>query len=120
MHAGFKDELHAALTEGGRLPLPPQVFVDGWYLGSAEEVRRLHEAGELAAALEACESAPVPKGCAGAQDSCSGCGGVRFVPCDACSGSCKVFVEDKDEDGAGAFRRCPECTENGLVRCPVC
>lgn len=51
-------------------------------------------------------------------EPCGGCGGVRFVPCDACSGSCKVFVAD-DEDG-GAFRRCPECNENGLVRCPVC
>jgi glutaredoxin domain-containing cysteine-rich protein 1 len=45
---------------------------------------------------------------------------VRFVPCDACSGSCKVFAVDLDDDGAGAFRRCPECNENGLARCPVC
>ncbi|RLN11893.1 hypothetical protein C2845_PM09G08600 [Panicum miliaceum] len=121
MHAGFKDELRAALGGGGgevaRPPPLPQVFADGRHLGGAEEVRRLHEAGELAAALEACDAAPVPKGCAGAQDACGGCGGVRFVPCDACSGSCKVFAED---DGAGAFRRCPECNENGLVRCPVC
>ncbi|KAF8723529.1 hypothetical protein HU200_021477 [Digitaria exilis] len=126
MHAGFKDELRAALACGGdgRVPPLPQVFVDGIHLGGAEEVRRLHEAGELAAALEACD-AVVAKGCAGGvQDACGGCGGVRFVPCDACSGSCKVFVEDDVEDGAGsgagAFRRCPDCNENGLVRCPVC
>ncbi|CAN6198239.1 unnamed protein product [Urochloa humidicola] len=125
MHAGFKDELRSVLGgggdgDGGRPPPPrlPQVFADGRYLGGAEEVRRLHEAGELAAALEACDEAPCAGkgGATGAQDAC--CGGVRFVPCDACSGSCKVFVED--EDGAGAFRRCPECNENGLVRCPVC
>nr|CAB3467532.1 unnamed protein product [Digitaria exilis] len=126
MHAGFKDELRAALACGGdgRVPLLPQVFVDGIHLGGAEEVRRLHEAGELAAALEACD-AVVAKGCAGGvQDACGGCGGVRFVPCAACSGSCKVFVEDDVEDGAGsgagAFRRCPDCNENGLVSCPVC
>jgi glutaredoxin domain-containing cysteine-rich protein 1 len=130
MHAGFKDELRAALVgDGGRLPRLPQVFADGRHLGGAEEVRRLHEDGELAAALEACDAAAARAGKGGgvaaASETCSGCGGVRFVPCDVCSGSCKVFVEDEDGDGdgdgiAGAFRRCPECNENGLVRCPVC
>nr|ACF83827.1 unknown [Zea mays] len=116
MHAGFKDELHAALgSSAGRLP---QVFADGRHLGGAEEIRRMHEAGELSEALEACEMAPPPS-CPGgkgvALEACSGCGGVRFVPCEECSGSCKVFVEE-----AGTFRRCPECNENGLVRCPLC
>jgi glutaredoxin domain-containing cysteine-rich protein 1 len=117
MHAGFKDELHAALggSSAGRLP---QVFADGRHLGGAEEIRRMHEAGELSEALEACEMAPSPS-CPGgkgvALEACSGCGGVRFVPCEECSGSCKVFVEE-----AGTFRRCPECNENGLVRCPLC
>lgn len=131
MHAGFKDELRAALgDDGGRLPPPPpppqlpQVFADGRHLGGAEEVRRLHEAGELASALDACDAAPPCAaatkggGAGGAQDdACARCGGVRFVPCAACSGSCKVFVEDAD---GGAFRRCPECNENGLVKCAVC
>ncbi|OEL17314.1 Uncharacterized protein BAE44_0021667 [Dichanthelium oligosanthes] len=116
MHAGFKDELHAALgAPAGRLP---QAFVDGRHLGGAEEIRRMHEAGELSRALEACEMAP-PPGAGGkgviALDACSGCGGVRFVPCEECSGSCKVFLEE-----VGTFRRCPECNENGLVRCPLC
>jgi glutaredoxin domain-containing cysteine-rich protein 1 len=114
MHAGFKDELQDALgAAAGRLP---QVFADGKHLGGAEEVRRMHEAGELAAALEACEMAPpgLP-GKGVALEACSGCGGVRFVPCEECSGSCKVFLEE-----AGSFRRCPECNENGLVRCPLC
>ncbi|KAL6606915.1 hypothetical protein ACP70R_042568 [Stipagrostis hirtigluma subsp. patula] len=117
LHAGYKDELRAALGgAGGRYALP-QVFADGRHLGGAEEVRGMHEAGELAGALEACEAAPRAKGGA-APEACSGCGGARFVPCDVCSGSCKVFVDD--EDGAGAFRRCTECNENGLVRCPLC
>ncbi|XP_039843039.1 uncharacterized protein At3g28850-like [Panicum virgatum] len=120
MHAGFKDELRAALGGGAGPPPLPQVFADGRHLGGAEEVRRLHEAGELAAALGACDPAPRAGkgGDAEAAETCGCCGGVRFVPCDACSGSCKVFAAE--DDGAGAFRRCPECNENGLVRCPVC
>jgi len=116
MHSGFKDELHAALgsTAGSRIP---QVFADGRHLGGAEEVRRMHEAGELSKALEACEMAPPPSsgGKGIALEACSSCGGVRFVPCEECSGSCKVFLEE-----VGTFRRCPECNENGLVRCPLC
>ncbi|KAM0927149.1 hypothetical protein ACQ4PT_003240 [Festuca glaucescens] len=115
LHGGFKDELHASLGAAGRLP---QVFVDGGHLGGADDVRRMHEAGELSRALEACEMAPSGggggKGVA-AVEACSGCGGVRFVPCEECSGSCKVFLEELD-----SFRRCPECNENGLVRCPLC
>lgn len=114
MHSGFKDELHAALGAAGRLP---QVFADGRHLGGAEEIRRMHEAGELSKALEACEIAPPPSagGKGIALEACSGCGGVRFLPCEECSGSCKVFLEE-----VGTFRRCPECNENGLVRCPLC
>lgn len=113
MHGGFKEELHASLGSSGRLP---QVFADGRHLGGADEVRRMHEAGELSKALEACEMAPPSAGGKGiALEACSGCGGVRFVPCEECSGSCKVFLEE-----VGSFRRCPECNENGLVRCPLC
>jgi len=115
MHAGFKDELHAAL--GGPAGRLPQVFADGRHLGGAEEIRRMHEAGELSRVLEACEMAPPPSagGKGIALDACSGCGGVRFVPCEECSGSCKLFLEE-----VGTFRRCPDCNENGLVRCPLC
>uniref|UniRef100_A0A1E5UY68 Glutaredoxin domain-containing protein n=1 Tax=Dichanthelium oligosanthes TaxID=888268 RepID=A0A1E5UY68_9POAL len=76
MHAGFKDELRAALTKGCRLPLLPQVFIDGRHLGGAEEVRRLHEAGELAAALEACESAAA---------GCGSCCATRALAAARCS-----------------------------------
>ncbi|KQK01926.1 uncharacterized protein At3g28850 [Brachypodium distachyon] len=120
LHGGFKDELHASLgAKAGRLP---QVFVDGKHLGGADDIRRLHEAGELSRALECCDTSPSVgvAGCGGgkggvALEACSGCGGVRFVPCEECSGSCKVFLEELD-----SFRRCPECNENGLVRCPLC
>ncbi|GJN22278.1 hypothetical protein PR202_gb09832 [Eleusine coracana subsp. coracana] len=104
MHTGFKDELHAVLGGGAAGVRLPQVFTDGRHLGGAEEVRRMHEAGELSRELEACEMAP---------PACSGCGGVRFVPCEECSGSCKVYLEE-----VGSFRRCPECNENGLCAVP--
>uniref|UniRef100_A0A0D9VL14 Glutaredoxin domain-containing protein n=1 Tax=Leersia perrieri TaxID=77586 RepID=A0A0D9VL14_9ORYZ len=113
MHAGFKEELHAALRSPGSLP---QVFADGRHLGGAEEVRRMHESGELSKALGGCDTAPPAAAGKGISlDACSGCGGVRFVPCEECSGSCKVFLEELD-----TFRRCPDCNENGLVRCPLC
>ncbi|XP_073010698.1 uncharacterized protein At3g28850-like [Typha latifolia] len=119
LHGGFKEELNEVLnaTFGGKLP---RVFADGRYLGGAEEVRQMHEAGELGKALEGCEMAAMGKG--GIFEPCNGCGGVRFVPCEVCSGSCKVYVEEEDEgeEHFGGFRRCPECNENGLVRCPLC
>uniref|UniRef100_A0A0D9WA67 Glutaredoxin domain-containing protein n=1 Tax=Leersia perrieri TaxID=77586 RepID=A0A0D9WA67_9ORYZ len=97
MHAVFRAELLAAC--GGA--------------AAAEDVHTMHEAGELARALEGCEAAPVRK--LGYMEACAACGDVRFVPCETCYGSCKVFV-----DGDGEFRRCTGCNENGLIRCPVC
>ena len=133
MHRGFRDELNGLLgvTGGGALarcwapaaPALPSLFVDGELVGNAEELKRLHEAGELAARLAGCESA------AAASDAgaCEACGDVRFVLCKTCSGSCKVYVYDEGEqddasgeDGGGGFRRCPDCNENGIVRCPSC
>ncbi|EHA8590004.1 hypothetical protein COCNU_scaffold014198G000010 [Cocos nucifera] len=123
MHGGFKEELKEILGVGhggGRLP---RVFADGKYLGGADEVRQMHEAGELGTALEGCEMAAVGIG-GGVVEACEGCGGVRFVPCETCSGSCKVYVEEveeeEEEEDEGGFRRCPDCNENGLVRCPLC
>ncbi|RLN40562.1 uncharacterized protein C2845_PM01G04440 [Panicum miliaceum] len=139
MHRGFRDELNGLLgvTGGGALakcwapaaPALPSLFVDGELVGNAEELKRLHEAGELAARLAGCESASA----AGDAGACDACGDVRFVLCETCSGSCKVYVYDEDghddeddgaseEDGSGGagFRRCPDCNENGIVRCPAC
>ncbi|TVU16293.1 hypothetical protein EJB05_39849, partial [Eragrostis curvula] len=119
MHAVFRAELAALLGPGPAISLP-RVFIDGRYLGGAEDVQGLHEAGELARALEGCDAAPARK--LGFMEACAACGDVRFVPCETCYGSCKVFVEEEeeDDDDVGEFRRCPDCNENGLVRCPVC
>lgn len=125
MHGGFKEELNELLGAGYGGWRLPMVFADGKHLGGADEVRQMHEAGELRTALEGCEMAAVAKG-SGVVVVCEGCGDVRFRPCETCSGSCKVYVEEEgeeDEEGyeeVGEFRRCPDCNENGLVRCPLC
>ncbi|KAJ1273093.1 hypothetical protein BS78_06G253800 [Paspalum vaginatum] len=122
MHAMFKAELAELLGPGFAGATLPRVFVDGQYLGGAEDVHYMHEAGELGRALERCEVAPPRK--LGYMEACAACGDVRFVPCETCYGSCKIFVEDDDAgdryNEVGEFRRCPDCNENGLVRCPVC
>ncbi|KAG0483677.1 hypothetical protein HPP92_011761 [Vanilla planifolia] len=108
MDAAYRRELQALLGGKGRPVSLPQVFVRGRHIGGADEVRQLHEVGELGKLLEG-----VP-----GQDPafvCGGCGGVRFVPCGSCNGSRKVFVEEESR-----VRRCEECNENGLVRCPNC
>ncbi|CAL9049696.1 unnamed protein product [Musa banksii] len=119
LHAGFKDELIDILGPGYGGKGLPRVFADGNYLGGAEEVRHLHELGRLSKLLDCCEMTPsMGKGGGGGDAACEGCGGVRFVPCEICSGSCKVYVEEEEE--LGGFHRCPECNENGLVRCRLC
>lgn len=113
MHQGFRDELYeisgAETHSFGGLP---SVFVKGRYVGGAEDVRQLHESGELGKLVRGCEKL---EGCGGGGVACEGCGDVRFVPCDRCFGSCKIFDEDD-----GVFLRCPDCNENGIILCPVC
>ncbi|OAY80847.1 Uncharacterized protein ACMD2_01115 [Ananas comosus] len=130
MHGGFKEELRRTLG-GCHLP---SLFARGRYVGGAEEVKQMHESGELGAVLEGCERAAAAaeeeeEGESKRGGPCEGCGDVRFVLCGRCSGSCKVYAEDEEEEEEegeeeeainGVFRRCPECNENGIVRCPVC
>ena len=47
MHAVFKAELADLLGPGFAGAALPRVFVDGQYLGGAEDVHFLHEAGEV-------------------------------------------------------------------------
>jgi glutaredoxin domain-containing cysteine-rich protein 1 len=121
MHAAFKDELRGLLDGGLALP---RVFVVGdggqqqnwqWHdLGGADDVRAQHETGELARVLEGCE----PLGPNHAP--CLACGGMRFQPCYTCYGSCRVYAGDEGGYLAGTFQDCPDCNENGLIRCPFC
>ncbi|KAG9152514.1 hypothetical protein Leryth_016429 [Lithospermum erythrorhizon] len=80
----------------------PRVFIGGRYIGGAEEIRQLHEAGELKKYLEG--MAPAPAG------TCEVCGGHGFILCIECNGSHKCYADK------GAFKTCTGCNENGLVR----
>ncbi|KAJ1292252.1 hypothetical protein BS78_02G378000 [Paspalum vaginatum] len=108
MDAALRRELQALLAARGRAFALPQLLVGGRLLGGADEVRQLHESGQLRRLLD---------GAAGQDPAfvCDACGGVRFVPCAGCGGSRKVFLEDEDR-----VVRCAECNENGLVRCANC
>ncbi|KAE8728940.1 hypothetical protein F3Y22_tig00004041pilonHSYRG00045 [Hibiscus syriacus] len=106
MDSMYRNELQSLL--GGKTICLPQVFIRGKHIGGVEEIKQLNENGELSRLLE---GFPV-------RDPgvvCEGCGDARFVPCPNCNGSRKVFEEDVDR-----LRRCPDCNENGLIRCPAC
>lgn len=104
MDAGFKEELRKLLgTKGVKVPM---VFVKGRLIGGCDEVVKLEEEEKLGVLLEG-----IPR----ARSGCEGCGGVRFVMCVECNGSCKVL--DKEHKKTV---RCGQCNENGLIQCPVC
>lgn len=132
MHSRFKEELKELLAEGsGGIGLP-SVFLAGKCVGGADEIRRLNEEGMLEKLVENCEMVDDDGAGGGGGNGgvCEACGDVRFVPCETCSGSCKIYYEDEDlieeeeecdenEQECG-FQRCPDCNENGLIRCPIC
>ncbi|PSR87662.1 Thioredoxin-like fold protein [Actinidia chinensis var. chinensis] len=126
MHSGFKEELKELLGDRFNGSGLPRVFVGKKYIGGAEEIRKLHEEGQLEGLLEGCEVANngSGSGSGGGGEVCEACGDIRFVPCETCSGSCKIYYEkecdeecDKSDYG---FQRCPDCNENGIIRCPIC
>ncbi|XP_074285989.1 uncharacterized protein At3g28850 [Silene latifolia] len=104
MDSGFKEELRKLM--GKKDVKVPAVFVKGRLIGGANEVIKLDEEGRLEGLL-----AGISKGVLG----CQGCGGIRFVMCMECNGSCKVLDERHR-----CMVRCGECNENGLVHCPLC
>ena len=112
LHQGFRNELKEMMQGAslGSIPMPvPRLFIDGRYIGGAEEVLQLHEEEKLLPLLEG-----MPRERSQGQP-CDGCGGVRFVPCLNCSGSRKVVQTNTQN-----VIRCPECNENGLIHCPIC
>ncbi|XP_073124207.1 uncharacterized protein At5g39865 [Henckelia pumila] len=134
MHSRFKDELKELLRGefGHSVVSLPRVFLGESYVGGADEIRRLNEEGKLEKMVERCEFVGYRKGGGGnGTHVCEACGDIRFVPCETCSGSCKIYYEGEFEDEEDqeetegneheyGFRRCQECNENGLVLCPVC
>lgn len=105
MHLEFREELWKIL--GGRV-VPPTLFIKGRYIGGADEVVGLHEQGKLVKLLQ---GIPIDQ----SQGKCDECGGVRFVLCFECSGSCKITCDENE-----CPVRCPSCNENGLIICPSC
>lgn len=105
MDSGFLAELQGILGEPGK-PALPRVFIGGRYVGGAEEIRQLHEIGELKKLVEGVPAAE--------PGVCGACGGYRFVLCGECNGSHKLYAEKS------GFRSCTACNENGLVKCTSC
>ncbi|KAK4755216.1 hypothetical protein SAY87_008973 [Trapa incisa] len=105
MDSGLKEELRGLM--GKKEVRVPAVFVKGRMIGGVEEVMKLEEDGKLGVLFDG-----MPRASMGA---CDGCGGIRFVMCMECNGSCKVLGEDKKK-----VLKCGECNENGLIHCPIC
>ncbi|OMO82828.1 Glutaredoxin [Corchorus capsularis] len=83
MDSGFINELKGILGQR-KLPLP-RVFIGGRYIGGADEIRLLHETGELKKIVEGLPAAE--------PGTCDVCGGYRFVLCNECDGSRKLYTE---------------------------
>ncbi|OIW06711.1 hypothetical protein TanjilG_04105 [Lupinus angustifolius] len=123
MDSGFKEELKELLGDGfGKGGLLPKVFLGRNYIGGVEEIQKLNEEGRLEKLLDCCEKIDDNDAV------CEACGDIRFVPCETCNGSCKIYCEDNEEEEEAedcetsqyGFWRCPDCNENGLIRCPIC
>ncbi|GKB42932.1 glutaredoxin family protein [Tanacetum coccineum] len=106
MDSSYRKELQSVF-DGKGFSLP-QVFIRGEHIGGADEIKRLHEDGRLFDYMKGFHV--IDPGFV-----CDSCGDARFVPCPNCSGSRKVFEEDE-----GRSIRCPDCNENGLIRCATC
>ncbi|XP_016479848.2 uncharacterized protein At3g28850-like [Nicotiana tabacum] len=106
MDSSYRKELRDVL-EGKAVSLP-RVFIRGKYIGGVDEIKRLHETGELA---KLSEGFPVKDD----GFTCESCGEARFVLCPGCNGSRKLYELEE-----GKSRKCPRCNENGLIRCPSC
>ncbi|KAE8767881.1 electron transporter thiol-disulfide exchange intermediate [Hordeum vulgare] len=121
MHAPYRDELRALLPRpgpgdgaGASMPLPPRLFVDGRYVGGADEVVALHEQSRLRPMLRRATRR-------GAGDAaCAVCGGAWFVVCGGCSGRHWLYDDGLAAAVAASRVPCPGCNENGLVPCPLC
>ncbi|KAF7816145.1 inactive receptor-like serine/threonine-protein kinase [Senna tora] len=99
MDVGFMKELREIL--GDRKLTLPRVFIDGRYIGGAEEVRQLNETGELRKIVQGLPAADL--------GVCDVCGGYRFILCEECNGSRKMYSEK------AGFNTCTVCNENGLI-----
>ncbi|KAG2326305.1 hypothetical protein Bca4012_035283 [Brassica carinata] len=107
MDSRFHDELHDIF--GTRNVELPKVFIGGRYIGGAEEIEKLHESEELRKMV-----GELPASDGRFSENCELCGGWRFVVCERCNGSHKIFSEES------GFVCCTDCSVQGLVRCSPC
>ncbi|GAB4827628.1 hypothetical protein Ancab_034512 [Ancistrocladus abbreviatus] len=105
MDSAFLDELQQITGSKKNLRLP-RVFIDGKYIGGAEEVRQLQEGGDLKRMIDG-----LPLAEAG---ECGVCGGHRFLLCEWCDGSHNGFIEEI------GIKSCEDCNLNGMIKCPAC
>ncbi|XP_074576253.1 uncharacterized protein LOC141832769 [Curcuma longa] len=103
MDCGYREELRMLMRK--KEVKVPMVFIKGRCIGGFEELARLEDEAKLELLLEGLPSAA---------KWCEGCGGLRFVMCMDCNGSCKVLDSQKNKV------KCGECNENGLIHCPIC
>ncbi|KAI4300481.1 hypothetical protein L6164_033857 [Bauhinia variegata] len=104
MDSGLREELRK-LMESKEVKVP-LLFIRGRLIGGVDEVMKLEEEEKLGILFDG-----IPRALGG----CEGCGGVRFVMCMKCNGSCKVLDEEQKKT-----LKCGQCNENGLIQCPVC
>lgn len=118
MHSEFKEELKELLGEEYGKGGLPKVFIGRKYIGGVEEIQKLHDDKKLEKLLDCCEKIDEIEG--GDNGGCEVCDDIKFVPCETCYGSCKIYYEDDCEVGEFGFQRCSYCNENGLIRCSMC
>ncbi|XP_039027658.1 uncharacterized protein At3g28850-like [Hibiscus syriacus] len=82
LDSSFLDELHGII--GRKSFTLSLVLIGGTYISGAEEVKRLHECGELKKLIG---GLPLQMG----SGVCDLCQGLRFILCSKCNGSHKVY-----------------------------
>lgn len=104
MDSKFQDELQTIF--GTKKVVLPKVFIGGRYIGGMKEIKQLQENDELRKLIGA-----LPPSYKIFDEICDLCRGWRFVMCDRCSGSHKIFLEKS------GFTNCTSCNVQGLIRC---
>ncbi|KAJ0258672.1 hypothetical protein HA466_0074260 [Hirschfeldia incana] len=107
MDSRFHEELQAIF--GTKKVELPKVFIGGRYIGGAEEIKKLNESGELRKMV-----GELPPSDGRFSENCELCRGWRFVVCERCDGSHKIFLEET------GFVNCTVCSLEGIVRCSSC
>ncbi|KAH6797515.1 hypothetical protein C2S52_022069 [Perilla frutescens var. hirtella] len=110
MDLAYREELWRMV--GGRV-VPPRLFIRGRCIGGADEVIGLHEKGMLITLLQGIPLSP-------SSCPCRGCAGMGFLLCCKCSGSRRLIINNINININAAWTRCPDCNENGLIKCSLC